>query len=139
MVLLDTNVISALMHPQPEPVVLDWLNRQPSGSIWTTSITLIELRYGLQIMPAGARRDRMAAALEVVLNKELEGRLAVFDLGAAEHTASLMAARRVRGRQMDFRDTLIAGIALANRATLATRNISHFSDLSTPVVNPWTD
>lgn len=139
MILLDTNVLSALMHPEPDAVVLRWLDRQPSTSIWTTSVTLMELRYGLQIMPEGRRRERMTMELEATLREDLQGRYAVFDLAAAEQAAELMAVRRLKGRPVDFRDTMIAGIALANRATLATRNASHFADLSTPVVNPWSE
>jgi hypothetical protein len=138
MIILDTDVLSALMRAQPDQAVTKWLDRQPEHSIWTTSITLMEIHYGLQIMPAGRRRDRMTEELEAVLKEEIEERYALFDIAAARHAADLMATRRVRGRTVDFRDTMIAGIALANRATLATRNNAHFADLSVPVVNPWT-
>lgn len=136
MIVLDTNVLSALMRPEPEAVVVNWLDEQSRSSIWTTSITLMEIRYGIQIMPAGKRRERIAE-LEEVLREEFAERCLVFDIVAAERSAQLMALRKSRGRPVDLRDTLIAGIALANRATLATRNISHFDDLTVPVVNPW--
>jgi toxin FitB len=138
MIILDTNVLSALMRAQPDQTVMKWLDRQPDSSVWTTSITVMELRYGLQIMPAGRRRERMIEELAAVLREEIEERYAAFDIAAAQHAADLMAARRTRGRPVDFRDTMIAGIALSNRATLATRNAAHFADLSVPVVNPWT-
>jgi toxin FitB len=136
MIILDTNVLSALMRPEPEAVVVKWLDQQPRSSIWTTSITLMEIRYGIQIMPAGRRSERLAE-LELVLREEFAERCLVFDIVAAERSAQLMALRKIRGRPVDLRDTLIAGIALANRATLATRNISHFEDLTVPVVSPW--
>lgn len=137
MIILDTNVLSALMGVKPAVVVVQWLDRQPPSSIWTTSITLMELRYGLQSMPAGQRRESMMQELEGVLREDIEGRYAPFDTAAAEQAAELMVLRKLRGRPVDWRDTMIAGIALATRATLATRNTSHFEDLSVPVVNPW--
>jgi hypothetical protein len=139
MIVLDTNVLSALMHPEPDAAVLQWLDRQPESSIWTTSITLMEIRYELRSMPAGRRREQMAQKLEAVLKEEIGGRYLFFDVTAAEQTAELTAQRKLKGRSVDFRDTMIAGIALASRATLATRNTSHFEDLSVPVVNPWKD
>jgi hypothetical protein len=60
-----------------------------------------------------------------------------FDYAAAEETASLMGVRHRTGRMGELRDKMIAGIALAQRAMLATRNVRHFDDLSIPVVNPW--
>jgi toxin FitB len=98
----------------------------------------MELRYGLKIMLAGQRRERMTEELAAILREEIEERYAPFDVAAAQQAADLMAVRRIRGRPVDFRDTMIAGIAPANRATLATRNSAHFADLSVPVVNPWT-
>jgi hypothetical protein len=139
MIILDTNVLSALMRPEPEAAVLQWLDRQPGPSIWTTSITLMELRYGLQSMPDGRRREQMAQELEDVLKEEIGERYLSFDVTAAEQAAELMALRRRKGRPVELRDTMIAGIALASRATLATRNTPDFEDLSVPVVNPWKD
>ena len=138
MILLDTDVLSALMRAEPAMTVVKWLDKQPESSIWTTSITVMEIRYGLQIMPTGRRRQRMEEELEAVLRKEIEERYAPFDVAAAQHAAELMALRKARGRPVDFRDTMIAGIALSTRSTLATRNTAHFADLSVPVVNPWT-
>lgn len=137
MIILDTNVLSALTRPEPEVAVVKWLDRQPDSSIWTTSITLMEIRYGLQSMPAGRRRAQMAQELQAVLRGEIGERYLFFDIAAAEQAAELMALRKFRGRPVELRDTMIAGIALASRATLATRNTSHFEDLRVPVVNPW--
>lgn len=98
----------------------------------------MELRYGLQIMPKGRRRDGMVQLLETLLAEKIEGRIAPFDAAAAQQAGDLMASRKTRGRAGDYRDTMIAGIALSTRATLATGNTAHFADLSVPVVNPWT-
>jgi predicted nucleic acid-binding protein len=135
MIILDTDVLSAVMGS--EQVVTAWLNRQPSLSIWTTTITILEIRYGLTIMPVGRRRTMRERAFEDVIEKDLENRILVFDRAAADQAASLMAIRHRAGRPRDTRDSMIAGIALANRAVIATRNARHFDDLDLPVVNPW--
>ena len=126
------------MHAQPDGAVVKWMDRQPASSIWTTSVTLMELRYGLQSLPAGKRRQRMKQELEAVLSEDIEGRYASFDSAAAQYSADLMAVRKITGRPVDFRDTMIAGIALVANAILATRNVAHFSDSGLTVVNPWT-
>lgn len=138
MILLDTNILSAMMQVVPEEVVAKWLDRQPFDSIWTSTITVMEIRSGLIAMPAGRRRDGLTRSLSTLLEEKIRGRIVSFDTSAAECAAELMAVRKLRGRPVDWRDTMIAGIALATRATLVTRNASHFEDLSVPVVNPWT-
>ena len=138
MILLDTDVVSALMRAQPEQVVVEWLDKQPRTSVWITSITMMEIRYGLQIMPAGRRQNLMSKSFEILLATQIEGRIAPFDSEAAERAASLMGARKAKGRPGDVEDTMIAGIAIATGAALATRNVAHFEDLPVPVVNPWT-
>jgi toxin FitB len=141
MIIVDTNVLSALMQRVPEKRVVAWLDRQPRSSIWTTSVTILEVRFGLQIMTTGRRRSALMSAFEEVLER-IGHRVAAFDTSAAQEAADLMASRRKRGRPGDLRDplrdTMIAGIALAQHATLATRNIEHFGDISVTVVNPWT-
>ena len=137
MIVLDTNVLSALMRHTPDQEVVQWLDDQPRSSIWTTAITVLEVRFGLQILPGGKRRSLLMQAFDTVLVEKIENRIAQFDLAAAQHAADLMAARQKRGRSIDLRDTLIAGIVLAHGAALATRNIDHFADLPVRVVNPW--
>jgi len=137
MTILDTNVLSALMLQTPDPVIVDWLDRQPRTSIWTTSVTLLEVRFGLQIMTAGRRRADLMRAFEELL-EAIDHRVASFDAEAAGHAADLMASRQKKGRPGDLRDTMIAGIVLAHRASLATRNVAHFEDLAGLVINPWT-
>ena len=139
MIILDTDVLSALMRERPEPVIEKWLDRQPRESIWTTSVTILEIRFGLALMPLGRRRAGLQREFEAVVGEDLEGRIIPFDAAAAEATAELMAARRQSGRTGDLTDSMIAGIAIARRATLATRNTRHFDDLPVPVVNPWAD
>ena len=138
MILLDTCVISALMRPHDSRAVVTWLDRQPSVSIWTTAVTVLEIRFGLRTMPEGRRRTKFEQAFVGLLEQDLEGRIAAFDLAAAEAAAVLAAERRRKGRPIDVRDTQIAGIALARRAAIATRNAKHFGDLSIPIMDPWT-
>jgi hypothetical protein len=136
-IILDTNVLSALMRQTPDREVIDWLDEQPRSSVWTTAVTVLEIRFGLQILPAGKRRTRLMQACDAVLNDKIDQRIAPFDTSAAQHAGDLMAARHRRGRPGDLRDTMLAGIVLAHHATLATRNTRHFEDLSVPVINPW--
>jgi len=136
MIILDTNVLSALMRQTPDQNLIVWLDKQPRISVWTTSITIWEVRFGLQVMPLGKRRSLLIRAFETVLDK-IGYRVAPLDAAAAQQAGDLMASRQKKGRSGDLRDTMIAGIVLAHHATLATRNITHFEDLSVPVINPW--
>jgi predicted nucleic acid-binding protein len=136
MIILDTNVLSALMRQTPDRNVVTWLDQQPRSSIWTTSITVLEVRFGLQSMAVGKRRFALIQAFESVL-ETIGQRVVAFDVSAAEQAGDLMASRHQQGRPRDLRDTMIAGIALAQHATLATRNTAHFDDTSVPLINPW--
>ncbi|SRR5260370_33847878 len=137
MILLDTNVLSALMRQAPDQKVVAWLDQQARTSVWTTSVTVLEIEFGVQILAAGRRRTLLAEAFEELLAR-IGQRVATFDLAAARHASDLMATRHRKGRPVDLRDTMIAGIALAQHATLATRNTAHFEDAALPLVNPWT-
>jgi predicted nucleic acid-binding protein len=137
MVILDTNVLSALMREPADKQVVAWLDGQPRTSIWTTSITILEIQFGVQSLSPGKRRSALMDSFEELLNK-IDHRVVPFDVAAAQHAGVLMAFRQKKGRPGDLRDTLIAGIALAQHATLATRNVVHFADVAIPVINPWT-
>ncbi len=125
------------MRERPDALVIGWLDRQPSGSVWTTSITVFESRLGLALLPEGRRRHGLEAALDRLLDEDLDNRVLAFDSAAATEAARLAAQRQRAGRTVDVRDTQIAGIALARRATLATRNLRDFADLTVPVISPW--
>lgn len=137
MILLDTNVLSALMTGRPEPALLAWLDRQPEREIWTTSVSVFELRFGVARLPDGRRRRGLETRLDAMLREELAGRVAAFDPAAADAAGRLAARREGGGRPMGVPDTMIAGIALSRGAVLATRNTRHFHDLDTGVVDPW--
>lgn len=136
MIILDTNVLSALMRQAPDVKIVNWLDAQSRTSVWTTSITTLEIRFGLQIMATGKRRSVLSDAFESLLEK-MGRRIASFDDDAAVQAANLMASRQRRGRPIELRDTMIAGIVLARHASLVTRNVTHFEDLTVAVFNPW--
>jgi predicted nucleic acid-binding protein len=138
MIILDTNVLSALMQQQPDHQVVTWLDKHSTThTIWLNSITLFEVRFGLALLASGHRKKLLHERFEALVKNDLQNRLLVFDTHAANKAAQLAADRKACGRPVDMRDTFIAGIALANNAILATRNIRHFNDLSVTVINPW--
>ena len=124
-------------RPEPDAAVIRWLDDQPPESIWITSITLFEARFGLAILPEGAHRRQLTAQFEDLLAGDLENRVLLFDQPAAREAADLAARRMRAGRPVDVRDTFIAGIALARKARIATRNSRHFDDLPGVVIDPW--
>ena len=137
MIVLDTNVVSALMRARNEPRVVAWLDEQPVESIWITSITVFEATLGIALLPKGRRRTALETSFRQFLDVDIENRVLDFDRTAAEASATLSAERQRTGRTVDVRDTQIAGIALARRASLATRNVRHFADTGLALLNPW--
>jgi toxin FitB len=137
MMVLDTDVLSALMRPQPDPAIVAWLDSQLSESVWTTAVTVFEIRFGLELLAPGRRRRQLEDAFGRALNEDFQGRILPFDREAAQEAASCAAERRAVGKPVDFRDIEIAGIVSARRATLATRNVRHFQDLKIELVDPW--
>ncbi len=137
MIILDTNVLSALMLTEPDPTIVRWLDRIDPRLIWTTAITVFEIRYGLEKRAPGRKTRDLAEAFDALIRDDLGGRVAEVDEAAASAAATLAAKRAIHGRPVDFRDTLIAGIASSRKAEIATRNIRHFADLETKVLDPW--
>jgi toxin FitB len=136
-ILLDTNVLSALMRRDADPVVVTWLDGQPADSIWTTAVTVFEIRFGLEVLALGRRRRRLEDAFAKALNEDFEGRVLPFDQAAAEAAATISARQRRAGRPVEVRDVQIAGIAAARKASLATRNGRHFENLGIALIDPW--
>jgi toxin FitB len=137
MIILETNVLSALMSPMPDPAVIAWLDSLPDSFVWTSAITVFEIRSGIELLPLGRRRQALDEAFARVLATDLQRRVLPFDAAAAQAAGTLEARRRRAGFTDDVRDTQIAGIALARQATLATRNVKDFRDLGVRLVNPW--
>jgi toxin FitB len=137
MILLDTNVLSALMQHMPDPVVASWLDGQPAESIWTTSVTVFEIRTGIELLERGRRRKRLEQLFSQLLTEDLEGRVQPFDQAAAVVAGTIAATRQRTGQTVEIRDVQIAGIATARRAKLATRNTRHFEGTGVSLINPW--
>lgn len=139
MILLDTNVLSELMRPQPNPVVVTWVNAQSSVA-WVNAITQAEISLGIALLPDGKRRDAFAAAARQMFEEDFAARCLPFDSVAAEQFARLVAERRRIGRPITTQDAQIAAIALANDMPLATRNTGDFEAIpGLALVDPWND
>jgi toxin FitB len=137
MILLDTNVLSALMRNAPDPAVVNWLDNEPAESIWTTSITVFEIRTGINLLERGRRRKQLDQNFTRLLTDDLNGRVQAFDQAAALTAGALAADQQRDGRTVEIRDVQIAGITASRRAVLATRNIRHFEATGIALVNPW--
>jgi len=137
-VLLDTNVLSELMRPQPSSVVLDWFVQQAGTEFYTSSITQAEMLLGVALLSGGKRRVAIADAVEQMFEQDFAGRCLPFDDLAAHEYAALVAARYKSGLPVSTEDAQIAAIALRHGLTLATRNTKDFRNISGLVLlDPW--
>ena len=136
MILLDTNVISEALRPQPDPSVRDWLDQQAVETLFISSVTVAEMMFGVAALADGQRKDRLAAALGGVV--ELFGsRILPFDLKAARHYADLAVGARSAGRGFPTPGGYIAAIAAATGFAVASRDASAFLAGGLTVINPW--
>lgn len=140
MILLDTNVVSETLRPAPDPLIVRWLD-QRSSDCAISAITILELRVGLARLPKGRRRETLEAFLDRIVRR-FALRTFAFDHHAAEASARLFAQARASGRGIQnlpdmFADLQIAGIALANGLSLATRNTRDFAGLGLDIIDPW--
>ena len=138
MIVLDTNVVSELLRPVPTPRVADWYVGQ-APEAFVSAVTEAELRYGVAIMPGGRRRDRLAATIEGLLEREFSGRILSFNSLAARAYATIAAERRAAGRPIEPADCQIAAIARSLGASVATRDTQGFEGCGVDLINPWTD
>ena len=140
MILLDSNVLSELMAPKPNPAVLTWTSKQRLADVlYIATVTLGEILYGIELLPAGKRRDGLLHEAEAMFREDFAGRILPFDDIAARSFAKIAAARRLRGRHISNSDAQIAAIARVNRAVLATRNTADFEGSGVSLINPWQD
>jgi predicted nucleic acid-binding protein len=137
MILLDTNIVSELVRPAPEPAVERWLADQSESAVFISAITEAELRVRVAIMPAGQRRTRLAEEIEGMLVEDFGGRILPFDSPAAIAFAVIAADRRRAGRPVSQADAQIAAVARSRGATLATRNVEDFEGCGIEIINPW--
>ena len=137
MIVLDTNVISEVMKPDPSAKVTGWLAREFPPDIFTTAITQSELLYGIELMPRGRRRSALEGAITKILREIMGDRILPFDSQAAEIYARIAASRRSMGKPISEPDAQIAAIVRSRGASLATRNVGDFQHCGIKVVNPW--
>ncbi|MDP4025814.1 type II toxin-antitoxin system VapC family toxin [Methylobacterium sp. NEAU 140] len=137
MIVLDTNVVSELMRPDPDAGVVAWIAAQPRDSLYTTSVTRAEILYGIAVLPAGRRRDRLAALVDAMFAEDFAGRVLPFDAAAAPHYARIVSGRRSAGAPIDGFDALIAAITRMAGADIATRDAGGFADCGLTIIDPW--
>ena len=138
MIVLDTNVISELMRPAPHPGVLAWVAAQPRSDLYTTRINQAEVLYGIAALPQDRRRGVLADLAETMFAEDFAGRVLSFDAAAAARYADIAVARRQSGTPIGVLDALIAAVALAADARIATRDAGGFSGCGLSVIDPWT-
>ena len=136
MIVLDTNIVSEAMKPEPKLAVKAWLNDQAAETLYLTSVTLAELWFGIAALPAGKRKDMLAQALDSVLNL-FSNRILPFDANAARHYAELAVTARNRGRGFPTPDGYIAAIAASQNFIVASRDTSPYEAAGISVINPW--
>lgn len=136
MILLDTNVLSEPLQSKPFPKVVEWLDSQAAETLYLSTISYAELRFGVLRLPHGKRKNELGAKIEQALNL-FKDRTLGFDLPAAEHLAQILTRAEKIGRKTPAPDAYIAAIAMAHGFAVATRNVDHFRDTGISVVNPW--
>ena len=119
-----------------EEQVIAWMNRQARPSVWTTSVSVYETRFGIELLASGRRRRGLEEIFGRFIKEALDHRVLTFDLSAAEAAGAIAAKQRRTGRPVEVRDVLIAGIVAAQKATLATHNTRHFAGIGLPLVDP---
>ncbi|TAN31634.1 MAG: type II toxin-antitoxin system VapC family toxin [Castellaniella sp.] len=137
MIVVDTNVISELWKITPAPNVLAWIDSQVVETLYLSSITVAELRFGVAAMPAGKRRAIYQERLERDVLTAFAGRVLSFDLDAARIYAELMARAKAEGKAVGNADGYIAATAAARGFTVATRDVNPFEAAGLTVINPW--
>ena len=137
MILLDTNVISELMRPAPNPAVITWLDDQLAGNLYLSAIAKAEIELGIAILTDGKRKDAFLQAAGEIFAGFLD-RCLPFDCDAARDYANIVALARKAGRPVSVEDAQIAAIARHNTMALATRNVTDFDFLDgLELINPW--
>lgn len=136
MIVLDTNVVSEAMKPEPAPAARDWMDAQSAETLYITSVTVAELLFGVGVLPDGRRKQKLAATLDGMLHL-FEGRILPFDTDAARRYSDLAVAARNAGKGFPTPDGYIAAIAVAHGFTVASRDASAFEAAGIDVIDPW--
>lgn len=136
MIVVDTNVASELMRPSPNAAVREWVRSRSERDLYTTSITVAEIRYGIERLPHGHRKERLQEAAEEVFTA-FDVQILPFDAAATPWYAAIVSHRDSVGRPIDGFDAQIASICRVHGAVLATRNVTDFRDIGVTLVDPW--
>jgi len=138
MILLDTNVLSELMRPNPNDGVVEWLDALPDDDVWISAVTVGEIQLGLALLPEGRRKQILTGLAEEMLSEEFAEKCLPFDYQAAGEYAKIVATRSRQGRPITVEDAQIAAIALTADLALATRNTKDFMGIEgLKLINPW--
>jgi toxin FitB len=135
-IIIDTNVLSEIMRPEPESAVISWLGSHDGRDLYTTSISVAEILFGLERLPTGRRRQQLAGAARDIF-EAFDEHVLPFDVPAASQYATIAHAREGAGAPISGFDAQIAAICRTHRATLATRNVKDFEATGVELVNPW--
>jgi predicted nucleic acid-binding protein len=138
MILLDTNVVSEPLKASCDKSVLSWIDEQVIETLYLSTISLAELRFGIAVLPEGKRRDTLFSSLEQQVLPLFAGRILLFDEPASQAYATLRARARIAGQAIAAADGYIAAIAVAHGFAVATRDTSPFEAVGLKVINPWT-
>ena len=136
MILLDTNVVSEAMKPEPNPVVRGWLNDQVAETLYLSSVTVAELLFGIAALPSGKRKDMLTLTLKGLMEL-FKDRILSFDVKAAQHYADLAMIAKVSGRGFPTPDGYIAAIAASRGFVVASRDTAPYTAAKVTVINPW--
>lgn len=136
MILLDTNVVSELWRPKPNPAVVGWVDAQPRLTQYLCTPVIAELRFGIERLAEGGRKNRLGAAADHLI-EGFRGRILNFDVAAADQFSRSSAIRERNGRRLELMDAMIAAVALAHQMTLATRNTDDFTGIGLDLINPF--
>lgn len=137
MIVVDTNVISEVLKPQPDELVQRWLQREPIDNVYVTSITKAELLYGLALLPSGRRKEALASTIQTFFFERITTPVLAFSDEDALHYATISAYRRLMGRPIRELDGQIAAITKSRGFAVATRNVRDFEHCGIEVINPW--
>ena len=136
MIVLDTNVVSEAMKPEPHPAVRTWLNDQATETVYLSSVTVAELLFGIRALPVGKRKDMLAQTLDGLM-RLFRDRVLPFDVDAARCYADLAVTARIAGRGFPTPDGYIAAIAASRGFIVASRDTAPYEAASVTVINPW--
>jgi predicted nucleic acid-binding protein len=136
MIVLDTNVVSEAMKPEPNVSVRAWLNAQAVETLYLSSVTLAELLFGIAALPAGKRKEMLEQALDGLMGL-FRDRILPFDIDAARHYAELAVVAKDRGQGFPTPDGYIAAIAASRKFTVSSRDTAPYEAAGVPAINPW--